>query len=78
MFDQCESLAAADLIARYINDWRNVFQHFDVDRSGTIEGHELAAALSQFGYRCVKSVSYCYDAEYSLQTHAIHPARVGG
>ncbi|EOR02049.1 Peflin [Wallemia ichthyophaga EXF-994] len=38
-------------VFKYINDWRNVFQHFDVDRSGTIEGHELAAALSQFGYR---------------------------
>ncbi|TIC03095.1 hypothetical protein E3Q17_01068 [Wallemia mellicola] len=38
-------------VFKYINDWRNVFQHFDADRSGSIEGHELANALAQFGYR---------------------------
>jgi hypothetical protein len=28
----------------------SVFRHFDADRSGTIERHELANALRQFGY----------------------------
>jgi Ca2+-binding EF-hand superfamily protein len=28
----------------------SVFRHFDSDNSGTIEGHELANALRQFGY----------------------------
>jgi len=28
-----------------------VFLHFDRDRSGTIDGNELQAAMSQFGYR---------------------------
>lgn len=35
---------------RYIVDWQNVFRHFDTDRSGTIEGRELAEALRSFGY----------------------------
>ena len=32
-------------------DWQGVFLHFDRDRSGTIDGNELQAALNQFGYR---------------------------
>jgi Ca2+-binding EF-hand superfamily protein len=32
-------------------DWQGVFLHFDRDRSGTIDGNELQAALSQFGYK---------------------------
>lgn len=35
---------------KYISDWQNVFRHFDRDRSGSIEGHELAEALRSFGY----------------------------
>lgn len=36
---------------KYIKDWQGVFLHFDRDRSGTIDGQELQAALNQFGYR---------------------------
>jgi len=36
---------------KYISDWQNVFRHFDRDRSGSIEGRELAEALHSFGYR---------------------------
>lgn len=36
---------------KYIADWQNVFRHFDRDRSGSIDGHELADALANFGYR---------------------------
>jgi len=36
---------------KYIKDWQGVFLHFDRDRSGTIDGQELQAALTQFGYR---------------------------
>jgi Ca2+-binding EF-hand superfamily protein len=32
-------------------DWQGVFLHFDRDRSGSIDGNELQAALAQFGYR---------------------------
>jgi len=35
---------------KYIKEWQGVFRHFDQDRSGSIEGHELRNALSQFGY----------------------------
>lgn len=34
-----------------MQDWQGVFLHFDRDRSGTIDGNELQAALNQFGYR---------------------------
>lgn len=35
---------------KYISDWQGVFRHFDRDRSGSIEGRELAEALRSFGY----------------------------
>ncbi|KAF9458658.1 EF-hand [Collybia nuda] len=35
---------------KYISDWQGVFRHFDRDRSGSIEGRELAEALQSFGY----------------------------
>ncbi|KAJ8519888.1 hypothetical protein ONZ45_g3203 [Pleurotus djamor] len=35
---------------KYIADWQNVFRHFDRDRSGSIDGRELADALRSFGY----------------------------
>lgn len=35
---------------KYIEDWQNVFRHWDKDRSGSIEERELAGALSGFGY----------------------------
>ena len=35
---------------KYIQDWQNVFRHFDRDRSGSIEGAELSEALRSFGY----------------------------
>jgi hypothetical protein len=36
---------------RYVKDWQGVFRHFDQDRSGSIEGHELSSALNSFGYK---------------------------
>ncbi|RPD66020.1 EF-hand [Lentinus tigrinus ALCF2SS1-7] len=35
---------------KYIQDWQNVFRHFDRDRSGSIDGAELSEALRSFGY----------------------------
>jgi Ca2+-binding EF-hand superfamily protein len=35
---------------KYIEDWKRCFQSFDVDRSGTIDQHELGQALLRFGY----------------------------
>merc|ERR1719340_627644 len=33
-----------------INQWRGIFQGFDMDRSGTIEQAELTKAFQQMGY----------------------------
>ncbi|KAF8740903.1 hypothetical protein AX14_006653 [Amanita brunnescens Koide BX004] len=35
---------------KYIQDWQNVFRHFDRDRSGSIDEREMRDALSQFGF----------------------------
>jgi len=39
------------ILSTKTQDWQGVFLHFDRDRSGTIDGNELQAALNQFGYR---------------------------
>jgi EF-hand domain len=35
----------------YLDQWRGLFQQFDVDRSGAIDRVEFSNALSAFGYR---------------------------
>ncbi|KAE8226432.1 hypothetical protein CF319_g966 [Tilletia indica] len=35
---------------KYVQDWQNVFRHFDNDRSGNIDQGELQNALHSFGY----------------------------
>ncbi|XP_065840010.1 sorcin-like [Oscarella lobularis] len=34
-----------------LNHWKNSFATYDRDRSGTVEPHELHAAVASFGYR---------------------------
>ncbi|KAG0281499.1 Programmed cell death protein 6, partial [Linnemannia gamsii] len=34
----------------YIEKWKACFQNYDLDGSGTIDGHELKQALRGFGY----------------------------
>ncbi|KAF8275260.1 EF-hand [Lactarius quietus] len=41
---------------KYISDWQGVFRHFDRDRSGSIDGHELSEALRTFGYNLAPSL----------------------
>ncbi|KIY73045.1 EF-hand [Cylindrobasidium torrendii FP15055 ss-10] len=50
---------------KYIQDWQGVFRHFDADRSGSIEGHELSQALSQFGYRLSPQLLSLVQKKYS-------------
>ncbi|XP_022099910.1 sorcin-like [Acanthaster planci] len=38
-----------------INQWKQTFIAFDSDRSGTIDGHELANAIRSFGYNLTPS-----------------------
>ncbi|GJJ08520.1 hypothetical protein Clacol_002738 [Clathrus columnatus] len=49
---------------KYIKDWQNVFRHFDVDHSGSIDGHELANALKQFGYNLSPSLLTLLERKY--------------
>lgn len=50
---------------KYIADWQNVFKHFDRDRSGSIDGHELAAALQSFGYRLSPQLLQLIEMKYA-------------
>lgn len=49
---------------RYIKDWQDVFRHFDRDHSGSIDGHELSAALSSFGYKLSPMILSLIEQKY--------------
>ena len=49
---------------KYIQDWQNVFRHFDRDRSGSIEGAELSEALRSFGYNLSPTLLSLLEAKY--------------
>ena len=53
---------------KYIVDWQNVFRHFDRDRSGTIDGRELAEALRSFGYNFSQSLLTLIEHKYGELT----------
>ncbi|GBE82346.1 hypothetical protein BKA93DRAFT_760590 [Sparassis latifolia] len=50
---------------KYIQDWQNVFRHFDRDRSGSIDGHELAEALRSFGYNLSPNILTLIEQKYA-------------
>ncbi|OBZ75313.1 Peflin [Grifola frondosa] len=50
---------------KYISDWQNVFKHFDRDRSGSIDGYELAEALRSFGYNLSPSLLTLVEQKYA-------------
>lgn len=50
---------------RYIKDWQEVFRHFDRDRSGSIDGHELASALNSFGYKLSPIILSLIEQKYA-------------
>ncbi|KAF9648065.1 EF-hand [Thelephora ganbajun] len=50
---------------RYIKDWQDVFRHFDRDRSGSIDGHELASALNSFGYKLSPQLLSLIEQKYA-------------
>jgi len=55
---------------KYIKDWQGVFRHFDKDRSGSIDGAELQAALKQFGYNLSPQLLNLVEKKYASQTAA--------
>ncbi|CAO1623133.1 unnamed protein product [Sympodiomycopsis kandeliae] len=65
---------------KYVQTWREVFQRFDQDRSGSIDAGELGNALRSFGYglspRLLHIVSQKYIASASSTQN--HPPPTGG
>jgi len=55
---------------KYIKDWQGVFKHFDKDRSGSIDGAELHAALKQFGYNLSPQLLHLVEKKYASTTTA--------
>ena len=45
-------------------DWQQAFKYFDRDGSGTIDGHELANALRQFGYNLSPTILSLLEQKY--------------
>lgn len=52
---------------KYISDWQGVFRHFDRDRSGSIEGRELAEALRSFGYNLSPPLLTLIEHKYGVK-----------
>ncbi|KAI0721657.1 hypothetical protein C8T65DRAFT_705203 [Cerioporus squamosus] len=50
---------------KYIQDWQNVFRHFDRDRSGSIDGAELSEALRSFGYNLSPTLLSLLEQKYA-------------
>jgi len=50
---------------KYIKDWQGVFRHFDRDRSGSIDGGELDAALKQFGFNLSPALMHLLLSKYA-------------
>ncbi|KAI0781050.1 hypothetical protein BD413DRAFT_433185, partial [Trametes elegans] len=50
---------------KYIQDWQNVFRHFDRDRSGSIDGSELSEALRSFGYNLSPALLTLLEQKYA-------------
>ena len=59
---------------KYIHDWQGVFRHFDRDRSGSIDGVELAEALRSFGYNLPPNILTLVEQKYSTSC-ACHAAQ---
>ena len=49
---------------KYIVDWQQAFKYFDRDGSGTIDGHELANALRNFGYNLSPMLMSMLEQKY--------------
>ncbi|PAV23608.1 EF-hand [Pyrrhoderma noxium] len=57
---------------KYIADWQGVFRHFDQDRSGSIDGHELANALRSFGYNLSPQILSLIEQKYAKPPSTTH------
>ncbi|KAF8635583.1 hypothetical protein AX15_000233 [Amanita polypyramis BW_CC] len=60
---------------KYIKDWQNVFVHFDRDRSGSIDEHEMRNALTQFGYNLPSQTLNLLQKKYDIKGSEMRPGR---
>ncbi|XP_056154440.1 peflin [Lampris incognitus] len=51
----------------FMQQWRNLFQHYDRDRSGCISGAELHQALAQMGYNLSPQFTETLVGHFTLQ-----------
>ncbi|XP_066494940.1 peflin isoform X2 [Tiliqua scincoides] len=69
MFDKTKSgqmdLYGFSALWRFIQQWRNLFQQYDRDRSGSINCNELHQALSQMGYNLSPQFAQLLLSRYS-------------
>ncbi|TCD59754.1 hypothetical protein EIP91_011576, partial [Steccherinum ochraceum] len=69
IFDKTQSgtISYAEFMGlwKYVTDWKNCFMHFDKDRSGTLDGHELATAIRSFGYQLSPSIFSIIEQKYA-------------
>ncbi|XP_033013543.1 peflin isoform X1 [Lacerta agilis] len=72
MFDKTKSgridLYGFSALWRFIQQWRNLFQQYDRDQSGSINCNELHQALSQMGYSLSPQFSQLLLSRYSPKT----------
>ncbi|KAG7265422.1 LOW QUALITY PROTEIN: hypothetical protein CRUP_000577 [Coryphaenoides rupestris] len=71
MFDRtgtgCLDVFGFTALWNFILQWRAVFQQFDQDRSGTIDGNELHQALVQMGYNVSPQFTQTVAGQYTVQ-----------
>ncbi|XP_039367860.1 peflin [Mauremys reevesii] len=69
MFDKTKSgridVFAFSALWRFIQQWKNLFQQYDRDRSGSINFSELQQALAQMGYNLSPQFTQLLLARYS-------------
>jgi hypothetical protein len=66
------------MIECLVQDWQDVFKHFDRDQSGSIDSSELTQALQQFGYNLSRNLVELVQRKYgglTLDTPSLLPQR---
>ncbi|XP_009885200.1 PREDICTED: peflin [Charadrius vociferus] len=72
MFDKTKSgridVYGFSALLRFIQQWRNLFQQYDRDQSGSISFNELQQAFSQMGYNLSPQFSQLLLARYAQRS----------
>ncbi|KFP00132.1 Peflin, partial [Calypte anna] len=71
MFDKTRSgridVYGFSALLQFIQQWRNLFQQYDRDQSGSISFHELQQAFSQMGYNLSPQFSQLLLSRYAAR-----------